>query len=213
MTAYNLNEIELALINDLRHHITDPLSRGSSTTDLFNGNNTTKIFTLSQTAISVEPTVNGVIMKYGTEYTINSGGTDITFSTAPSTGTNNVSIALKYGITWVYPDFNKTNITITDFPRISISAISTNTQPNAIGGANFKTSLIISATIAGKTRQQINSLINLVRERLLNNAKSFGLFTIIEPSAESALSDSALHQRIMQRTIDFFIPYKFEVVA
>ena len=211
MTAYDLNEIEIAIINDLRYNIVDPNSRGSTATETFNGDGVTKSFVLAQTITSALVTISSVVMKYGSEYVINSSGTTITFETAPSTGTNNISVAYKYGITWVYPDFNKNNITLADFPRISCGVISSSTQPNATSGDSYKTSMIVSITIAGKTRQQINTLINLVRTRLLDNNKSFGLFNMIEPSNESAIADSALHNRIMQRSIDFFIPYKSEV--
>jgi len=212
MTAYNLNEIEFAIINDLRHNITDPLSRGSSGLSTQNGDDAETDFTIPASK-SLSITVDGTLQKYGVDYTINSAGTTISFVTAPPTGTNNVVISYKYGTTWIYPDFNKQNIQISDFPRISCNVISSSTQPNAIGGANFRTSLLLSITIASKTRQEINSLMNSIRERLLAQAKNYGLFVIIEPSAESAIQNSNLHDKILQRTIDFIIPYKFEVVS
>lgn len=211
MTAYNLNNIEFAIINDLRINIVDPNSRGSTTVDLFDGDGNETDFVLTHAANSVSVVLNSVLQKYGTEYTLSDDGTTVSFLTAPPVGTNNVVIASKYGETWIYPDFAKPNITISDFPRISCSVISSSTTPNAIGGAQYRSSMMVSVIVAGKTRKQINSLINEVRDRLLNNNKSFGLFSIIEPSAESAIQDSNLHQRIMQRTIDFFIPYVQEV--
>lgn len=212
MSAYDLNQIELAIINELRYNITDPLTRGSTASESFSGNNLTTSFGLSNNSNSIYLTVGGTEQKYGTDYTINTTGNTITFTSAPTTGTNNITAEYKHGPTWIYPDFNKAGMTLSDFPRISCSIISSNTLPLAIGGEKFRTSLILSITVAGKTRQQINNLIQQIRNRLLTKTKNFGLFVNIEPSAESAIQNSNLHNRILQRTIDFVIPYKDESV-
>ncbi len=64
-----------------------------SGTDYFNGNGSTTAFTLSRTVASVndiEAVVNNVVQQPNDAYTIS--GTTITFTSAPSSGTNNVYV-------------------------------------------------------------------------------------------------------------------------
>jgi len=62
-------------------------------TDYFNGNGSTTAFTLSRSVVSpndIQATVNNVVQQPNDAYTIS--GTTITFTSAPSAGTNNIYV-------------------------------------------------------------------------------------------------------------------------
>jgi hypothetical protein len=62
-------------------------------TDYFNGNGSTTAFTLSRSVVStndIQATVNNVVQQPNDAYTVS--GTTITFTSAPSAGTNNVYV-------------------------------------------------------------------------------------------------------------------------
>ena len=62
-------------------------------TDYFNGNGSTTAFTLSRSVVSVndiQATVNNVVQQPNDAYTVS--GTTITFTSAPSAGTNNIYV-------------------------------------------------------------------------------------------------------------------------
>lgn len=72
------------------------LGAGTAQTNTFNGDASTTAFTLSPKPVLPESetvTVGGVSQTRGTDYTIDNRTGVITFSTAPATGTNNISVS------------------------------------------------------------------------------------------------------------------------
>lgn len=120
------------IMDFLRHRVQDPRSRHSSRTEEFNGNNSTKTFTLTPTGSNsvlciTGITVDGSAVKKWEEYTFDPvfQSKVVTFVTAPGAGSNNVDITYDEGTTtWVYADFPKEVLSETGYPRISIMGVS-----------------------------------------------------------------------------------------
>jgi hypothetical protein len=67
------------------------------TTESFSGNNNNKIFTLTNTAVSVKVSVGGTEKEPdGVDYELDTLQKQITFNTAPASGTNNVVVDYQY---------------------------------------------------------------------------------------------------------------------
>jgi len=213
-TILDESAIEKELTNFLRSNITDPNNRGTSDEELFSGDNSETDFVITESNVKALTSVEypiGTTLTYGDDYTYEPTTQTVTFTTAPATGTDNVELSYKYGETWIYEDFNKTNLVLSDFPRVAANIISSSSEPIAIGGKRYNSSILYSVTVAGKTKEQIKTVLKEIRTDLLNNNKSFYNFTIIEPSAGSAFGNSNLHDRIIQKTQDYIIPFNFEV--
>jgi hypothetical protein len=207
------SEINKEIINFLRSNITDPNSRASSGTELFSGDGTETEFVITQSGIkaitSIEHPID-TVLTYGTDYTYEPSTQTITFTNAPTNGTDNIEINYLYGDTWIYEDFNKVNMTINDFPRVSSEIISSNSRTINIGGGYVLNNLLLSITVAGKTKQQIKEIHEEIKQELLDNNKSFYHFVFIEPTSSSAFANSGLHDRIIQQTKDYTLPYVFD---
>jgi hypothetical protein len=103
-----------------------------SGTDYFNGNGSTTAFTLSRTVASVndiQAVVNNVVQVPNDAYTIS--GTTITFTSAPSSGTNNVYVRYLSTTTQAITPSQNT---------VSWNTLDTNTQQDL--GISFKNRII-----------------------------------------------------------------------
>ena len=67
-----------------------------STTDTFNGNGSTVEFTISENAVSTKVTVGGTEKTPEVDYEIDTLGRTLTFTTAPSSGSNNIVVEYEY---------------------------------------------------------------------------------------------------------------------
>lgn len=129
-------DYEKALINYLRWKLTDPEGRGSTATETFSGDDSTTDFTVAQNGVKYIGTVTvGSSEKvFNQDYTVDfknsSSAAVVTFRTAPTTGTDNISITYGYGSTWVYPFMPNVNA---HMPIISIKRIGASSRTLAAG--------------------------------------------------------------------------------
>jgi hypothetical protein len=132
----NYRERELEVLNYLRNNLTDPLTRGTIKTDLFDGDGIKVTFTLTElqvkNVISVE--VDGDNRYIGHNYYIDLGEgnlpSTITFRTPPPIGTDNVEVVYKTGESMIYEGFQR-NDSLT--PRISMVSMGGSFEMVSIG--------------------------------------------------------------------------------
>ena len=120
------------VVDFLRVNLTDPRSRNElSNTETFSGDSSETSFTLSSPDLNLENTKAGCVTSVSissvaktkwVDYYWDEQNQQIHFFTAPATGTDNISVTYKYGLTnWIYPDKPMVALNRTSFPRISIS--------------------------------------------------------------------------------------------
>lgn len=123
-----VENFERAVLNLLRKRVTDPASRGTSTSDSFDGDTSTLLFTLTNKPLMfiTSVVVDGVTKRLLEDFNIDFGGSvdfaDIIFLSgkAPGNGTNNVVVTYTHGSNWIFPDEPSKKAT---YPRISIKFI------------------------------------------------------------------------------------------
>lgn len=113
----------------LRARLTDPQGRHSADSDTFNGTGSQTTFTLTATSGSVQAissvTVGGSGQNKWEDYTIDLQNQQITFLTAPPSGTDNVVVNTIIGATsWIYKDKPRDDLSVTSFPRGHVGIVS-----------------------------------------------------------------------------------------
>lgn len=129
-------QVEKLILNYMRWKLTDPEGRGSTTTETFNGDNSTKTFTLGNIGVKYigSVTIGGTASNYIEDFTADlkdeSNAAIITFDTAPLTGTNNISVSYGYGSTWILPFMPKVD---SHMPIIGMKMITKDSTTLAMG--------------------------------------------------------------------------------
>jgi len=210
----NLNELIKELVMDLRANITDPKNRGSTKTDVFSGDDNTTTFTLSELGVKTITLVkvDGVTKTYGTDYTVDLKEEDpsqyptVTFTTAPPTGTDNVEVTFKYGETWVYPDYPRTDLSLNKYPRLALVELASNSTPSSLWENKIVTQFYFDVIAYADKAYTVRKILNEVKERILNHGKSFyTVDNVIQPvglgplGAEPNRADKILSQNLTIR--------------
>lgn len=113
-------------------------ARVSQSTEDFDGDNSTDEFTLSASPISVvSVSVGGAVQTPYLDYNVDLDNKKVKFSTAPPSGTDNVSVTINTGTSWVIDNHNRSELTDETFPRIVVTAI--NESGNRIESGTTKT--------------------------------------------------------------------------
>lgn len=135
----NLTEPDEILMNFLRSTVTEVTRTGVSnrqtnTVETFNGDTTTKIFTLTVAPVCINSvSVGGTTQVAYLDYQIDLDNKKITFTSAPGTGTGNISVDTDTGSNWVYTDFPRDDLKKASYPRIGITVINESGEQQGIG--------------------------------------------------------------------------------
>lgn len=112
------NKFKTALINELRKYLEDPANRGTSRTETFSGNGIITKFELTPPnditdsymqalmyvdSVSISSTEQKLNREYSLDFGRGNEKPSITFVTAPTSGTDNISVTYYYGENWIYP--------------------------------------------------------------------------------------------------------------
>lgn len=134
-----LREPENVFMEFLRAEVKEPARSGLSkrhtnATETFSGNASTTEFTVTSTKLLCinEITISAVKQNKHSDYTIDLRNNKVIFTTAPASGTDNISIDYDFntsGISWIYAGKPQDqNLKRTDYPRIDVVKISENTE-------------------------------------------------------------------------------------
>ena len=138
----NITEPDEILMNFLRSTVTEVTrvglsNRQTNTVQLFNGDNTTKTFVLTVQPVCINSVkVGGVSQVAYLDYQISLDSKLITFTTAPATGTNNVSIDTDTGSSWIYTDHPRNDLAKASYPRIAITVINESGELQGMANAD-----------------------------------------------------------------------------
>jgi len=216
-------EINRQFVLHLRKNITDPLSRLSTKTENFTGSLGQATFEIQEDLEGGNHTlkhieyvkVDDVEKTFPDEYNYYVQTDDagkVIFTTAPDAGSD---IEIKYWLgpqSWIYMDFPRLNLRLSDFPRISVETIAGTSELAGLGGEQFTTSVGVAVTCFGKSIIECKSIGNEVREFILSNAKRLiyqsgcGNFNYIKLTGFSKIMmDPNRIDKVFQQTWDYMV--------
>ena len=218
MGRINWDNIIEEILIFIRNNATDPESRATNTTDEFDGDDNTKTFTLTQATVKnvKTVTVGGSAKSFGTDYTIDYENHQITFTSAPAAGTDNVDVNYDYGTTWAYLDYPRADLTQSSYPRISIDWVNVVTTPDGLGANGDFNDAMFAITIFGRNEDEVRTLVDEIRDDIAGSKKSFYYVSTngnsyIQPAGISAMTTvSNREAQIIQCTLTFRIPFLHE---
>lgn len=223
MSYLDLTEIKEELVVFLRNQ--DVLStsvRGvtTDTDDTFDGDDSTTQFLINRTNVKNirSISVGGQSQSLGTDYTVdysyNDSGTikcQITFTSAPATGTGNITLSYDYGTDKIYPDHPRPELTISSYPRIAVTILGMDNEEVALGGGTIRTNMTFSVAIYDDSESNVDAIVELVRQAFMNNKKNFYYLRFITPVGLGPMVLSPERgDKIVSRTIDFIAPLNIE---
>lgn len=154
----------------LRNGITDPQSRGTSDTDTFDGDDSTVAFTLDNQPLNATAvTVGGTAQTMGVDYTLAYATKIITFTTAPASGSDNVSVTYKYSTTaqsLVYTAFPEANVV---YPIIVIGHTGQRDEWASIGADYKEVTINLSIDVFSTSTKERDELWDNVYNTLRSN--------------------------------------------
>jgi len=166
-----------------------------------------------------ELTVNGTNLQYLKDFTINWQTSVITFLTA-LTLNDDVLITYDYGTDKIFPDYPRTDLTLSSFPRIAVELTSGSTEPLGLGGINQITDLLITIflwvpvnkdstanSISGNS--DLNNIMSNIRDSLRLNSKNFYSFQYIRPMSLGPIIKGT-NDKILQISNDFQVKFLIE---
>lgn len=222
-SALNLSTVKRELLNVLRNLdvISKTTRNVTTTTDTFSGNGVQTAFDLTESGVKNirEVLVDSVPLDFlqwdYTEAIV--GGVAITtieFASAPASGTNNIDITYDYSSEGdrIYPDFPKSVVSNSKFPRIGFDVISTTSQELALGGTALQSGLLISINCYGVGTKSVDDIMFTIRQYFINNKNSLKTINFITPESVGALLiTEGTNGKIVQRNLDLIAPFEFEL--
>jgi hypothetical protein len=202
----------------LRNNLTDPNARGTAGSDVWTAGGASGNFTLSQLGVKniSSVTVGGVAQAVYVDYTPDYKNTatasypTIILTQTPASGTS-VQVNYRYGETWIYPDWPRTDLGLNSYPRICADVMDKRTKGFGIGGNATISDLLISVSIFADKQSAINTLMTQIGSCIIANSKNFYNFQYIVPSSLSPLmNEPGRNEKIVFQTADFLIPERVE---
>lgn len=217
MSYLNIYEIKEELVVFLRNSDVFTISQRGvlTTTEEFNGTGSETSFQVSQATIKNvrSVTVGGAIQTYKTDYDVDYTNNTVTFSTAPSSGTNNVDIQYDYGTDKIYSDFPRNDLSINSFPRMAVDILGVETEPAGYGNANVS-NVDITVVVYDKSTIDISNYITAIRTAFIDAQNTLGYVRLVKPLRVGPLLPSNFEKgknKIMQQNTDFRSYFNYEI--
>lgn len=186
----------------------------TTTTETFDGDNSTVTFNFSSSGVKNvrSVTVDAVSQTNYTDYDVDYFAGTITFTSAPASGTDNISISLDYGNDSIFDDWPRDDLNINSFPRVSFDIISKASSEQGLSGDLTVSRMIISVTAFSSNKKELETMIDNIRTAVLTNKTSFNYFNFITADNEGPIIENSLSRnKILQKNIDFVAPVQIEV--
>lgn len=162
-------------------------------------------------------TVGAVTLSYVTDYLYDIDYSDsgvikcrITFTAAQ---TGSYVITYDYGTDRIFPDFPKSDLNLTHFPRIGCGIVNVPTDPAGFGGVNVS-KIGITTIVYDKTMSDLNTYITAIRTAVFNAKSSFHYIgKLVQIRAVGPILKSPREQgkdKILQQNIDVEGWYNYE---
>ena len=216
----NLNQIKQELVVFLRNSdIISTSDRGvtTSTNESIGTGDTVEVdFALAEaTAKNVRGvTVNSVAQTFGTDYTVDYSTYTVTFSSAPGSGVV-ITATYDYGSgDSIYPDFPRTDLGITSYPRMAVAVTSVATSEMGIGGAANINDILLSVYVYANGMAAVDDYIKDARSAFLQAKKDFYYLKFVTPVTQSPLiNEPARGDKIYTRSLDIRALFNVEDIS
>jgi len=148
-------------------------------------------------------------LKFGSDYTVNYTTGVITFAQSQA-GIS--TIIYDHGSNdRIWPDYPQPYLKLSNFPRIAVDIISSQTAEGELGGGSNFTNYTISITVYDKSQKNVEDMIAALRQAIIANKKNFYYFDFITPTAMGPLVVSPFGEnKIFQRNQDCQIIFVWE---
>ncbi|GAI87806.1 unnamed protein product [marine sediment metagenome] len=219
VSAFSLRNKKQELRNLLRNNdVISIADRGVATdTETFDGDTVETDFAITNAGVKNirSVSISSVVQAYGTDYTFSesdSAITTVSFTSAPASGTDNISINYDYGTgDKIYDELPQDFITIDNYPRIGFDIISTVTKEIAFSGAAFQSNFIIQVNAYGVGKAQSEELIDTIRQLFIDNGDGLFYWNFLSPDSNGPLIESSIKgSKIFQRSLDIRAEFEFE---
>lgn len=156
--------------------------------------------------------VGGSTLTRYTDYTVDYDTGVITFTSAQ---TGAYTISYDVGATdKIFPDFPKTEIKISSYPRIAIAITSMTTTDEALSSHYKMSDFLISFYVYAVGKTNSNTYIASLREKLLEAKTSFYHLKYVTPVSNGpAINEPARGDKIITRTLEVRSPLNMEVIS
>lgn len=163
-------------------------------------------------------TVGVSTLAYGTDYTADYDYEEdatikckITFSVAQ---TGAYDIEYDYGTDKIYPDFPRTDLKVSSYPRIAIAITSMRTDEVGLGGKDTINEFLISFYVYADGATSVDDYIKKVREQIIENKKTFYYLEFLTPLTVSPLINEPMRgDKIYTRVLEIKAPFNIETVS
>lgn len=213
----NLDDLKNEFTNFLRVNLTDSRSRITEVSQYFSGDDSTVLFTPTNTSSyqsTVYVKIDGTTQTYGDDYTVNWVTGAITFTTAPASGSNNIELKYGYGTSaMVFPDMPREDLRASSYPRVGWG-LSMTTDELSVGGQAFKTDLRFTVLLLGEDALALDQLVEELRNAVQNNRTGFYNFRYIYPSNVANITVSEdISKEILGRVVELVAPDRYEIIT
>jgi hypothetical protein len=225
LTDYNSQNIKDEILNKLRYGLNsyDTQDRVDEITTLFSGNDVETEFELDSNIMNYvkSVTVDSVALTFGTEWNIYWRGSDrgkIILTTAPASGTNNISVVwgksnAKKG--FVYPDFPRADLSNDNYPRIGFK-LNSNVSIAGLSGQKLPLNyeILLQVKIVALNSYDIETISQGVHDFILQNCKNFYNFSFIQPETIQELDNLSDNTgKSLFKILNFKIPTKISLIT
>jgi hypothetical protein len=216
----NLNQIKQEMVVFLRNSDIISISdRGVTTsTDegIGTGDNVEVDFALAESNAKNVRNVklDGSAQTFGTDYTVDYSTYTVTFSSAPGSGVA-VTATYDYGSgDSIYPDFPRTDLGITSYPRMAVAVTSVATSEMGIGGAANINDILLSVYVYANGMAAVDDYIKDARSAFLQAKKDFYYLKFVTPVTQSPLiNEPARGDKIYTRSLDIRALFNVEDIS
>jgi len=186
----------------------------TTTTEEFDGDNSTTDFTVSQSTIKNvrSVTVGGSAQTFGIDYTVDYSTATISFTSAPASGTDNVDIEYDYGDDKIFGDIPRIDLNLDSYPRLAVQITASRTDDGSLDGTVQFTEYLVTFYAYADSVDDAESYITACREAILGNKKDFYYLRYIRPLGEGATRNAdGRHKKIVMKTLECTAPLNEEI--
>ncbi len=149
------------------------------------------------------------------DYSVSYGdGSDNCVITFTNTQNGGYTIHYDYGTDKIFPDFPRSDLSISSFPRIAVDLINVVSVPGGFGNVN-ESIINFTVIVYDKKAEDINNYLTAIRAAFLSNFTGFiYLSNYVRPSNTGPILKSPFEKgkdKILQQNQDFASPFKYEV--